>query len=435
MADRQSKDRQSKDRQSNDCQVADRHFPVRPNLEQLKHQAKDLLRAIRHGDLAALAALQKHHSRPVKPENAKLADAQLVLARSYGLPSWPRLVIACRMTDAIWRSDVETVRDLVSRDPRLLHEDARGVRGNWGPPMSYAANLGQDRIIQMLRELGADDVQFAFGRACLQGRLETARQLYAMGARPQPGEVMGPCETQSGAGLAFLLELGAPLSDAHGDRMAPVAMLLETYSRNPQGKHRCLELFAEHGIDLPHTPPMAVHRGRIDLLEAHLRRDPNLFARTFSHPEIYPPELGCHADHSLALCGTPLAGATLLQLCVDNDEIEMARWMLERGADANAKAAIDADGFGGHTPLFDCVVSQPYRTALRRDDTFARLLLDHGADPNVRASLRKRLRFVHDETTHEYREVTPLSWGERFHDQDWVSPAVMRLIVERGGNA
>ena len=89
MADRQSKDRQSKDRQ-----VADRHFPVRPNLEQLKHQAKDLLRAIRQGDLAALAALQKHHSKPVKPENAKLADAQLVLARSYGLPSWPRLVIA-----------------------------------------------------------------------------------------------------------------------------------------------------------------------------------------------------------------------------------------------------------------------------------------------------------------------------------------------------
>jgi hypothetical protein len=301
--------------------------------------------------------------------------------------------------------------------------------------MSYAANLGQDRIIHMLRQLGADDVQFAFGRACLQGKLETARQLYAMGARPAIDEVMGPCETQNSAGLALLLELGAPLSDHNGDRLAPVAMLLETYSRNPQGKHRCLELFAEHGIDLPDTPAMAVHRGRMDLLEAHLRRDPKLFARTFSHHEIYPLELGCHADQSLALHGAPLAGATLLHLCVDNDEIEMARWMLRHGAIADAKAAIAPDGFGGHTALFACVVSQPYRTGLRTDDAFARLLLDHGADPNVHASLRKRLRFVNDETTHEYRDVTTLSWGKLFHDQDWVSPAVMRLIAERGGHA
>jgi hypothetical protein len=232
-----------------------------------------------------------------------------------------------------------------------------------------------------------------------------------------------------------LLELGAPLSDAHGDRLAPVGMLLETYCRNPQGKHRCLELCAENGIDLPDTPTMAVHRGRIDLLEGHLRRDPNLFARTFSHHEIYPLEVGCHADQSLALCGTPLAGATLLHLCVDNDEIELARWMLEHGATADARAAIDPDGFGGHTALFGCVVSQPYRAGRRADDAFARLLLDHGADPNVRASLRKRLRFVDDETMHEYRDVTPLSWGQRFHDQDWVSPAVMRLVAERGGHA
>ena len=177
---------------------------------------------------------------------------------------------------------------------------------------------------------------------------------------------------------------------------------------------------------------MAVHRGRIDLLAELLRRDPGLLARTFSHEEIYPPELGCHADPSLALHGTPLAGTTLLHLCVDNDEIEMARWLIEQGADVNAKAEIDADGFGGHTALFGCVVSQPYRVGLRRDDGFARLLLDHGADPNVRASLRKRLRFVADESMHEYRDVTPLEWGQRFHDQDWVSRSVMRRIAGRG---
>ena len=411
--------------------MPDRHLPVRPDLDQLKHQAKDLLRAIHQGDASAVAALEKHHPKRIAPAIAKLADAQLALARSYGLPSWPRIVLACRLTDAIWRDDVDVVRELVTKHPRLLHEDARGVKGNWGPPMSYAANLGRDRIIAMLRELGAADLEFAFDRACLQGRIDTARQLYAMGARPAPGAVMGPAETLSGSGLAFLLDLGAAMSDEHGDRLAPVALVLQTYSRNPQGKRECLELFAQRGIELPDTAPMAVHRGRIDLLEDHLRRDPGLLERTFAHEEIYPPALGCHADHSLALHGTPLAGTTLLHLCVDNDEIEIARWLIERGADVNAKAAIDADGFGGHTALFGCVVSQAYRCGLQRDGVFARLLLEHGADPNARASLRKRLRFTDDGSMHEYRDVTPLAWGERFHDQAWVSKPAMRLIAER----
>jgi hypothetical protein len=299
--------------------------------------------------------------------------------------------------------------------------------------MSYAANLGRDRIITMLRSLGAEDVQFAFDRAALQGRLETARLLYSMGARPNPGCVMGPAETQNGPGLAFLLEMGASLGDETGDRLAPVAMVLETYARNPEGKHHCLELLEAQGIGLPDSPPMAVHRGRIDLLEKHLHRDQGLLTRTFTHEEIYPPELGCHADHSLALHGTPLAGATLLHLCVDYDEMEIALWLITHGVDANVKAAMDAEGFGGHTPLFGCVVSQPWRTGRRKDDAFARLLLDHGADPGRRASLRKRLRFVKDESMHEYRDVTPLTWGQQFHDQDWVSTPVMQLIAARSG--
>jgi ankyrin repeat protein len=414
--------------------LADRHFPVRPNLEQLKHQAKDLLRAIKQGEPSALAELKKYHPKAITPENAKLADAQLVLARSYGLPSWPRMATACRMTDAIWRGDIDAVRELVLNDPRLLHEDARGLPSNWGPPMSYAANIGQDKIIQMLRELGAVDLQHAFDRACLQGKIETARQLYAMGARPEADALMGPCETLSNRGLAFLLELGAPLTDKQGDRLAPVALLLQTYSRYPEGKHRCLEIMAAQGIALPDTPPMALHRGRIDLLEDHLRQDPQLLSRTFSHQEIFPPALGCHADESLALHGTPLAGATLLHMCVDYDEIEIARWMIARGSNVNAQAAVDADGFGGHTALFGCVVSQSYRCGRQRDGDITRLLLGHGADPNARASLRKRLRFTDDDRMHEYRDVTPLAWGERFQDQDWVNQAAMRLISERGGH-
>jgi hypothetical protein len=417
----------------------DRHFPVRPNLDQLKHQAKDLLREVKRGDPAAIAELCKHRPNKIDPTEAKLADVQAALARSYGLASWPRLVTACRMTDAIWRGDVDTVRKLVLKDPRLLHESARGVAdSNWGPPMSYAANVGQNEIIALLHAMGAEDLQHAFDRACLQGQLGTARRLHGMGARVVPGMVMGPCETLNRDGLTLLFELGAELADARGDRLAPVALLLETYCRWPEGKHRCLELVAERGIALPDTAPMAMHCGRIDLLEALLRRDPKLLNRSFSHEEIYPAELGCHADHSLALHGTPLAGTTLLHMCVDFDEIEIARWLIEQGADVNAKAEIDADGFGGHTPLFGCVVSQSYLCRRQQDAEFARLLLDHGADPNARASLRKRLRFVPDESMHEYRNVTPLSWGERFHGpgshgHTWVSKPAMQVIAARGG--
>jgi hypothetical protein len=262
-------------------------------------------------------------------------------------------------------------------------------------------------------------------RAVLQGQIETGRRMYAMGARPERGCVMGPCETQSGDGLAYLLELGAELCDHLGDRSAPLAMLLGTYCRNSQGKHECLELLAAHGVVLPDTPTMAVHRGRIDLLEQHLQTDPGLVHRTFSLQEIYPECADYDANgNGLGIHGTPLVGTTLLHLCVDQDEPEMLQWLLEHGADANVKASVDANGFGGHTPLFGCVVTAP---GMHREVRLAQLLVDHGADPNARASLRKDGR--------EYRDVTPMSWGKRFHDRDVVNEPVMRLIAERGGRA
>lgn len=410
--------------------MAERWFPLHPDIDQLRRQAKELLDGFRRQDPAAAADFAEHHPELIAPAKAALADAQMVLARSYGFPSWPRLVLSCCMTNAIWGDDIDTVRAIAAQHPEVVRHHAHR---NWGPPMSFAANLGRDRIVALLREFGAEDVQWAFDRACLQGRLETARRLNAMGARPEPGAVMGPCETQSAAGLAFVLDLGAEPTDASGDRLAPVALVLETYCRNPEGKHRCLELLAERGAPLPDTPAMAVHRGRIDLLEAHLRCDPDLLARTFTHQEIFPPEVGCHADTSLALNGTPLAGGTLLHQCVDGDEMDLARWLLDRGADANARAAVDAEGFGGHTALFGCVVSQPYRCGRDKVGAFARLLLERGADPNVRASLRKRLRDFEDETMHEYRDVTPLAWGRRFHGREWVNTAAVALIEAAGG--
>jgi len=397
--------------------MSDRHLPVRPNLVQLKHQAKDLLRDMKRE----------------RPE-AKLADAQLALARSYGVRSWPRLVLACQMVDAIWKDKLTAVRDLVKKYPPLLHEMARGTEScNWGPPMSYAANLGRDRIIEMLHGLGARDLTHALGRALLQGATGTARLLQTLGAQPPAGAAVGCAEALNDRGMAYVLEGGGDLSDGHGYPLAAVAMALETYSRFPEGKHRCFELFAAQGVKLPDTAAMAIHRGRIDLLEQLLSRDPALLAKTLRYQDIFPPQLGCHADETLGLHGTPLAGATLLHMCVDYDEIEIARWLLDRGLPVDARADVDEAGFGGHTALFGCVVSMPHTNGRQQDASFARLLLDRGADANARASLRKQLAFHDDTSLHEYRDVTPLSWGQRFHARDFVSGPAMRLIAERGG--
>ena len=64
-------------------------LPASPSLEQLRRQAKDLLRAHRAADEAARSRVAAHHPRPDEP--LKLSGAQLVIAREHGFPSWPRL--------------------------------------------------------------------------------------------------------------------------------------------------------------------------------------------------------------------------------------------------------------------------------------------------------------------------------------------------------
>ena len=64
-----------------------RRLPVRPDPEQLHRQAKEFLRAVHGSDANAIAELQEHHPGSIVPAAAKLADAQLVLARSFGASS------------------------------------------------------------------------------------------------------------------------------------------------------------------------------------------------------------------------------------------------------------------------------------------------------------------------------------------------------------
>ena len=200
-----------------DSVFSSRRLPVRPNLDQLKHQAKDWLRAIRNGDPQAIAEFNHYVPRP-SGADIKLSDVQHALALSYQAPNWARLVQACELVDAIWRDDENVVRELVSKNPNLLHEHATIRDSNWGPPLSYAANLGRDRIIKLLHSLGATDLKHAIGRAVLQSKIGTARMIYRLlGSPPVPEDALGgPAYTLSVSGTAAVLEFGGQVIDANG---------------------------------------------------------------------------------------------------------------------------------------------------------------------------------------------------------------------------
>ncbi len=71
-----------------------RPLPAHPSIEFDRKQSKALLSALRSGDPGALerAGAQLARSGTRHPNEWTLADAQRVIAREYGLPTWPRLV-------------------------------------------------------------------------------------------------------------------------------------------------------------------------------------------------------------------------------------------------------------------------------------------------------------------------------------------------------
>ena len=115
-----------------------------------------------------------------------------------------------------------------------------------------------------------------------------------------------------------------------------------------------------------------------------------------------------------------LRGATLLHVAAEYGSLEAATLLLDRGADVNARATIDAAGVGGQTAIF--------HAATQFGDCglpLVRLLLDHGADLSVRVRLPG-----HYERPGEVVECTPLGYALRFPGDAGKTVALLR---ERGG--
>jgi len=103
-----------------------RHLPERPDLDQLKRQAKELLAGFAARESGAVAEVVQYY--PGAPlDTFALHAAQLVLARAYGFDSWPKLkarvdgVTISRLHDAVEQGGADAVRNLLQRRPELVN--------------------------------------------------------------------------------------------------------------------------------------------------------------------------------------------------------------------------------------------------------------------------------------------------------------------------
>jgi hypothetical protein len=116
--------------------------PFRLNLEQQRKRAKELLRDLRVGEAGALQRFRLHHPRmpdgAMPDQLARLSEAQLVIARELGLPSWPRLKAHVQRMDRTWDCIVE--RDVApDSDMPTLH---LRCGSDIGPTLKQAGFVG-----------------------------------------------------------------------------------------------------------------------------------------------------------------------------------------------------------------------------------------------------------------------------------------------------
>src|ERR1700753_2126445 len=142
-----------------------RELPARPSLEHLKKQARQLLRGVLEADASAVDRFRE--TQVSLPQAAKLAQAQLVIAREYGFDNWSDLkaqVLALSddpveaLTAAIKANDGALVRQVLTRYPVLkstLNEPLPNY--SFDTPAIVAAVQKDNRdMIDALLDAGAD---------------------------------------------------------------------------------------------------------------------------------------------------------------------------------------------------------------------------------------------------------------------------------------
>ena len=174
-----------------------RTLPARPDLDQQKKLAKELLRAYRAGDPEAIARIRAALPDEKAPS---LTSAQYVLAREYGFASWRELRERIaqliderrppleRFRHAVQRGDARAVRALLTQHAELRGSVNAPIFAFDSPALVFAAGQHPE-LVDVLLEHGADPNRrsdwWAGGFHPLYGASgETAERLLAAGAVP-----------------------------------------------------------------------------------------------------------------------------------------------------------------------------------------------------------------------------------------------------------
>jgi len=360
--------------------MADHPLPQRPDLSQLKRQAKDLLRSSRSRDPAALSrfrvlpAFQQMTNDELTREELALHDAQSVIAREHGFPSWrtlretveeaaygpddaaERFVEAATggrrdraerllaqhpelkmdLYAALVTGDAATLEKRLQSDPDLARR-AGGVR-SW-EPLHYICHTALARSsagdseglvasARMLLEKGADpDTRFPWlhhgvrrpvlwGATCVTRLLPLAEVLLDAGANPNDGVTL---PLSAGFGevptLELLLAHGADVDQPWAtDGSATIYAILQ-WSANRTG----VEWLLAHGAD---PDPVFADNGETPLHVVAQRWDAALAAKLVERgADVVRPRADGRTPYALAALTGNAEVATWLRAYGVSDEL------------------------------------------------------------------------------------------------------------------
>jgi hypothetical protein len=198
---------------------------------------------------------------------------------------------------------------------------------------------------------------------------------------PDYKQILYSIELHSVEGIQNYFKEGGEPNEVH-DGIPLFTTMVEMYTRSPRFKE-CVRAFAEAGLIFENQSLLAVFLDDAKKLEEQISASPNIAVETFSQfKNTY----------------SPLTGATLLHYCAEYNSVNCGRFLIQSGADVNAKAGLDEYSFGGHTPIFH-TVNQNSNNSME----MLNLLLQHSADLTI--------------------TVKGLIWGKGYEWETWI-PAV-----------
>ena len=174
-------------------------------------------------------------------------------------------------------------------------------------------------------------------------------------------DLLGAFEEHSPDDIRKALAAGiSPTEPIKGTR--PIDSLIAMYLRTPRFTE-CLQVMLEAGAKINDPLLEAILLDDHAELRRLLARSAESLTKKLSSPCAF----------------TSCRGVSALHICAEFNSSRCARVLLENGADVNARADQDADGMGGHTPIFHAVNS-----IFNYCRPTMEVLADAGADLDVR---------------------------------------------------